>query len=176
MISEAERSQAADRERRLKEITEIELKVKDAVIAQLQAEGKRLKRDIGELQTKLRIPRHHLKFLEENGALEEFVKAKMDGEYQAARQVLDKVVRGNRKGASSTITSTEDVTTELDNAHVQPQTLHPPKLLIPHSTSVSQASPRTKLHLPRHSLDMLRISNRSQCSTSSAYAKHAQNN
>ena len=33
LISEAERSQAADRERRLKEITEIELKVKDAVIA-----------------------------------------------------------------------------------------------------------------------------------------------
>jgi hypothetical protein len=33
LISEAERSQAAERERRLKEITEIELKVKDAVIA-----------------------------------------------------------------------------------------------------------------------------------------------
>ena len=99
------------------------------------------------------------------------MRAKNDGEDQAARQALDKVVRGNRKGASSTITSTEDVTTELDHAHAHPQTLHPPKLLIPHSTSVSQASPRTKLHLPRHSLDMLRISNRSQCSTSSAYQK-----
>ena len=102
-----------------------------------QAHGKRLKRDLCELQTKLRIQRHHLKFLEENRALEEFVRHKNDWKDQAARQVLDKAVKGNHKGASSTITSTEDVITELDQASVYPQQLHQPKLLIPHSTLVS---------------------------------------
>jgi len=85
------------------------------------------------------------------------VRAKVDGDDQAARQALAKAIK--RKG-SLAATSTVDTTTAA-GAGGEFLELPTPKLVIPHSTSVSQASPRTKLHLPRHSLDMLRLSNRS---------------
>lgn len=58
----------------------------------MQAEVKRLKNEIGELQVKLRIPRHHFKYLEEHGCLEEFVKAKNEGDGEKAKEVLSNMI------------------------------------------------------------------------------------
>ena len=41
-------------------------------------ESRRVNKILNELEIKLKIPRHHFKFLEENGALEEFVVAKFE--------------------------------------------------------------------------------------------------
>lgn len=48
------------------------------------------------MNLKLKIPRHHFKYIEEKGALEEFVKAKSINDDEAARQVLDRVAPKQR--------------------------------------------------------------------------------
>jgi hypothetical protein len=48
---------------------------------------------MSQLEVKLKIPRHHFKFLQEHGALEEFVLAKHSNDNDGARQALDKAVK-----------------------------------------------------------------------------------
>jgi hypothetical protein len=60
------------------DLTDIEMRVKDSIIAKIMGESKRQGRLITELETKLKIPRHHFKYLEQHGTLDEFVKAKQD--------------------------------------------------------------------------------------------------
>lgn len=48
-------------------------------------ENARLQKRCNHLEVTLRIPRHHLKYLEEHGTLDEFVKAKHDNDNLAAR-------------------------------------------------------------------------------------------
>ncbi len=95
------------------------------MIAQLQAENKRAKIEVGELQVKLRIPRHHFKYLEEHGVLEEFVKAKMDGDDQAAKRALDKAIK---KKASSV---NDQASTDIEPATPM-MPIPTPSIIIPH--------------------------------------------
>jgi hypothetical protein len=55
-------------------------------------ENKKLNKLIGNLETKLKIPRHHFKFLEQHGTLEEFVSAKVEENTAGARKALDKTL------------------------------------------------------------------------------------
>jgi hypothetical protein len=85
-----------EHKRQLHDLTDIEMRVKDSIIANIMGENKRLKNLISDLQTKLKIPRHHFKYLEQHGTLEEFVKAKIDADSVAARQALDKTLEIDR--------------------------------------------------------------------------------
>ena len=67
------------------ELTDIEMRVKDSIITNIMTENKKLNKLIGQLETKLKIPRHHFKFLEQHGTLEEFVSAKVQDNSAAAR-------------------------------------------------------------------------------------------
>ena len=67
------------------DLTDIEMRVKDSIITNIMTENKKLNKLISTLETKLKIPRHHFKFLEEHGTLEEFVKAKQEDNAAAAR-------------------------------------------------------------------------------------------
>jgi len=58
------------------DLTDIEMRVKDSIIAKVMGESKRQGRLIIELETKQKIPRHPFKVLEQHGTLDEFVKAK----------------------------------------------------------------------------------------------------
>lgn len=58
-------------------------------------ENARLQKRCNHLELTLRIPRHHLKYLEEHGTLDEFVKAKHDNDNLAARQVLDRAAEAD---------------------------------------------------------------------------------
>jgi hypothetical protein len=69
------------------------MKVKDQIVTNMQVQRGKLERKIRELETMLRIPRHHYKYLEDHGVLEEFVNAKANlNDSQAARQALDKAL------------------------------------------------------------------------------------
>jgi hypothetical protein len=46
------------------ELIDIEMRVKDSIITNIMTENKKLNKLIGNLETKLKIPRHHFKFLE----------------------------------------------------------------------------------------------------------------
>ena len=89
----------------------------------MQVDNKKIKREVEELQVKLRIPRHHFKFLEEHGTLEEFIKAKVDGDNHAARSALDKAVTIKASSVN------DQASTDID--------MPTPSIIIPHSTSVS---------------------------------------
>ncbi len=67
------------------DLIDIEMRVKDSIITNIMTENKKLNRMIANLETKLKIPRHHFKFLEQHGTLEEFVQAKQDDNPHAAR-------------------------------------------------------------------------------------------
>jgi len=58
--------------------------------------GAELQKEVEGLNLKLKIPRHHFKYIEEKGALEEFVKAKFSNDDEAARHVLDRVAPKQR--------------------------------------------------------------------------------
>lgn len=46
------------------DLIDIEMRVKDSIITNIMTENKKLNRMIANLETKLKIPRHHFKFLE----------------------------------------------------------------------------------------------------------------
>jgi len=65
-------------------------------VAHLLHKGAELQKEVDGLNLKLKIPRHHFKYIEEKGALEEFVKAKSINDDEGARQVLDRVAPKQR--------------------------------------------------------------------------------
>ncbi len=61
------------------------------------------------METKLKIPRHHFKYLEQHGTLAEFVRAKQDDDDAAARQALDKTLELDKMKRKSKIMSVDQV-------------------------------------------------------------------
>ena len=55
-------------------------------------QNSKLQKQVESLETKLKIPRHHFKYLEEHGTLEEFIRAKHCQNDKAARSALDKAM------------------------------------------------------------------------------------
>ena len=61
-------------------------------MATLMQKNAKLQRDVEHLEVKLRIPRHHFKYLEEHGILDEFVQIKHEGNDGGARSALDRAM------------------------------------------------------------------------------------
>ena len=67
-----------------------ELMIKDSLIKQSEGAKERYRRLAKELNTKLKIPRHHLEFLHQKGTLDHFVSAKICGDDLGAKWSLIK--------------------------------------------------------------------------------------
>lgn len=61
------------------------------------AKNTKLEKEVEHLEVKLKIPRHHFKYLEEHGTLNEFVKAKNNGNDDGARTALDRAMERGEK-------------------------------------------------------------------------------
>lgn len=90
-------------------MTDLELRVKDSIIATLMKKNEELHQLISMLEVKLKIPRHHFKFLEEHGTLEEFVVAKHQKDNDAAREALDRTVELERKKQKKKLYTLESI-------------------------------------------------------------------
>ena len=124
-------SELEEQRRQLHDLADIEMRVKDSIIANIMGENKKLNKLITELETKLKIPRHHFKFLEEHGTLDEFVKAKQEDDGAAARLALEKTLEINRVMKRKTkIMSVDQVEQPMSNNNL--------KMYLP----LSQQSPR----------------------------------
>lgn len=65
-----------------------ELMIKDQIIADTEGMRDRYRKIARELNVQLKIPRHHLEFLKNKGALSHFIEAKITGDDELAKWSL----------------------------------------------------------------------------------------
>ena len=65
-----------------------ELMIKDQIIADTEGMRDKYKKIARELNVQLRIPRHHLQFLKDKGALGHFIECKLTGDEETAKWSL----------------------------------------------------------------------------------------
>lgn len=73
---------------RLKNMFLKELMIKDQIIMDTEGMRDRYRKIARELNIQLKIPRHHLEFLKNKGALSHFIEAKITGDDEFAKWTL----------------------------------------------------------------------------------------
>lgn len=130
--AEEEKVKIGEQKRQLQDMTEIELRVKDQIVAQLMRTNSELHKKVEHLETMLKIPRHHYKYLEEHGMLEEFVKAKMEENDDAARLALNHAMEiGESKRAPTTSKNNTWTVESIHKRHAsQHQSMGSPRIRV----------------------------------------------
>ena len=73
----------------------MEIRVLEAAVERFKQENDKINEINKDLLTRLKIPRLHYKYLEENGTLEEFVKAKIDN--KDGSEILEKTLENKMR-------------------------------------------------------------------------------